>query len=91
MPFTSEPISSTTPTISWPTVMPGTALGTLPCFMWRSLVQMLPSVTRTMASVGSRITGRGLSIRANLPFSMYVYAFITMPLKLFVQSYKLSV
>ena len=50
---TSEPISSTTPTISCPTVIPGTARGTLPCLICRSLVQILPIVTRTMASVGS--------------------------------------
>ena len=56
--------------------MPGTALGTLPCLMCRSLVQMLPSVTLTMASVGSCILGFGLSVMANLPFSMYVYAFM---------------
>ena len=56
--------------------MPGTALGTLPCFICRSLEQMLPRVTRTMASVASCSYGLGLSIKANLPFSMYVYAFI---------------
>ena len=48
---TSAPICSTIPTISCPTVIPGTARGTLPCLMCRSLVQILPSVTRTMASV----------------------------------------
>ena len=48
--------------------MPSTALGTLPCLMWRSLEQMLLSVVRTMASFGSKIVGFGLSVRANTPF-----------------------
>ena len=42
----------------------------------RSLEQMLPNVTRTMASVGSMIVGLGLSIKANSPLFIYVYAFI---------------
>ena len=66
---TAAPVSSTTPTISWPTVMPSTALGTEPCLMCRSLVQMLASVTRTMASRSSCKTGFGLSSRANVPCS----------------------
>ena len=73
---TSAPTSSTTPTISCPTVMPGTARGTLPCLICRSLEQMLPIVTRTIASVGSNIVGFGFSTKANFPFSMYVYASI---------------
>ena len=68
------PVSSTTPTISWPTVMPGTARGTLPCFICRSLVQILPSVTRTMASRLSCIAGLGFSSSAKTPFLTYVYA-----------------
>ena len=67
---TAEPTSSTTPTISWPTVMPGTARGTEPCLMCRSLVQIDPKVTRTTASRGLRISGLGLSMRANFPCSM---------------------
>ena len=71
---TSAPTSSTMPTISWPTVIPGTARGTLPCLMCRSLVQILPSVMRTMASRGLCNLGFGFSTKANFPFSMYVYA-----------------
>ena len=67
---TAAPTASTTPTISCPTVMPGTARGTEPCLMCRSLVQMELSVTRTMASRGSAITGAGLSSRAKWPCSM---------------------
>ena len=52
---------STIPTISWAKVIPGTAWGTLPCLMWRSLVQMLPNVTLTMASVGSMSVDYGFS------------------------------
>ncbi len=51
--FTPGPTSSTTPTNSWPTVVPGTARGTLPCLMWMSLWQMEERVTRTMASFSS--------------------------------------
>ena len=58
---TALPTSSTTPTISWPTVTPGTARGTEPCLMCRSLVQMLLRVTRTMASRSWTRTGRGFS------------------------------
>ena len=47
---TPVPTSSTTPTISCPTVVPSIARGTLPCLICRSLVQMLPRVTRTIAS-----------------------------------------
>ena len=46
MEVTSAPTCSTMPTISCPTVVPGKARGTLPCLMCKSLVQMLPSVTR---------------------------------------------
>ena len=63
----AAPDASTTPTISWPIVTPGTARGTLPCLMCRSLVHMLASVTRTMASPGSLISGRGLSARRRSP------------------------
>ena len=56
--------------------MPGTARGTLPCLMCKSLVQMLPSVTRTIASRESFSSGFGLSDSSNLPCSMYVYASI---------------
>ena len=66
---TPGPTDSTTPTISWPTVIPGTARGTEPCLMCRSLVQMLDSVTRTSASPGSRSTGFGLSVSRKVPFS----------------------
>lgn len=50
--------------------------GTFPCFICRSLEQMLPIVTRTIASVGSTNSGLGFSTKANFPFPMYVYAFI---------------
>ena len=73
---TPAPTCSTMPTISWPTVMPGTARGTEPCLMCRSLVQMLPSVTLTMASRSFCKTGLGLSSRAKVPRFMYVYASI---------------
>ena len=62
--------ASTMPTISCPTLIPGTARGTEPCLMCRSLVQIELSVTRTMASRGSCITGRGFSKRAKLPRSI---------------------
>ena len=63
------PTSSTTPTNSCPTVMPGTALGTAPALMWRSLVQIEAVVTRTIASVASMTDGFGFSRISNFPFS----------------------
>ncbi len=75
-PTTSLPTSSTTPTISCPTVIPGTARGTLPCFICRSLVHMLPRVTLTTASCGLCKHGLGFSFISNLPPSTYVYASI---------------
>ena len=66
---TAGPTSSTTPTISWPTVMPGTARGTEPCLMCRSLVQMLARVTFTMASRSFCSTGLGFCRSSNFPFS----------------------
>ena len=71
---TLAPVSSTMPTISCPTVTPLTARGTLPCLMCKSLVQILPSVTRTMASSSSCKVGLGFSTSSNLPCSIYVYA-----------------
>lgn len=35
---------------------------------------MLPSVTRTIASLSSISCGLGLSVMAKLPFSIYIYA-----------------
>ena len=67
---TSAPTRSTTPTISCPTVIPGTARCTLPCLMCRSLVQMLASVTRTTASHGCSSSGFGFSRSSNRPRSM---------------------
>ena len=64
---TALPTASTTPTISCPTVMPGTARGTLPCLICKSLEQMLASVTLTMASRSCCSTGLGLSISSNFP------------------------
>ena len=67
---TSAPICSTTPTISWPTVMPGIARGTLPCLICRSLVQILLRVTRMIASRESLISGLGFSNNLNFPCSI---------------------
>ena len=74
--LTASPIDSTIPTISCPTVIPGTALGTLPCLICKSLVQILLRVTLTTASVGSEITGFVFSVTSNRPLPIYVNAFI---------------
>lgn len=74
------PISSTVPTISCPTVMPGTARGTLPCLMCKSLEQMLARVTLTTASLSCIITGFSFSLNSKFPSEIYVYAFIMFPL-----------
>ena len=60
----------TIPTISWPTVIPGTARGTLPCFICKSLEQILAKVTLTIASRASKIVGFSFSIKANFPRSI---------------------
>ena len=62
------PTDSTMPTASCPTVMPGTARGTNPCIMCRSLVQTLASVTRTTASPSSTVCGRGFSSKRKSSF-----------------------
>ena len=67
--FTCPPAFSTIPTNSCPTVTPGTARGTAPLRICRSLVQMLESVTRTTASRGPCRTGSGFCVRASFPFS----------------------
>lgn len=67
-----QQIGSTIPTISCPTVIPGTARGTLPCLMCRSLEQILASVTFTTASRSCISTGFGFSINSNFPFETYV-------------------
>lgn len=65
--LTSRPVCSTIPTISCPTVIPGTARGTPPCLICKSLVQILPRVTRTIASRESLNSGFGFSINSNFP------------------------
>ena len=48
-------------------VIPGTARGTPPCLICKSLVQILPRVTRTIASRESLNSGFGFSINSNFP------------------------
>ena len=76
---TAPPTASTIPTISCPTMIPGTARGTPPCRICRSLAQMDERVTRTTASVGCKRTGAGRSSRINCSFRLYVTASMATP------------
>ena len=50
----------------------GTARGTLPCLICKSLEQMLASVTLTTASPGSMSSGLGFSTNPNVPSERYI-------------------
>ena len=73
---TSAPTSSTTPTNSCPSTVSGSARGTAPRMICKSLVQMVERVTRTMASVGSCSVGCGRSSSAMLPLPSCTSAFM---------------
>ena len=51
-PRTSSPISTISPTASWPSTVPGATSGTSPLRMCRSVPQIVTASTRTTASVG---------------------------------------
>ncbi len=56
---TPLPTSSTTPTPSWPKIVPGTMPANVPRTMCRSVPQIALDVSRTIASVGSSSLGSG--------------------------------
>jgi hypothetical protein len=53
------PVSSTTPTASWPRIVPGRIPGMVPRTKCRSVPQIALVVIRTIASAESPITGSG--------------------------------
>src|SRR3712207_119568 len=58
---TDEPTSSTTPTNSWPKVIPTRVSGIIPWYRCRSDPQIAARVTRTIASFGCSIGGTSFS------------------------------
>jgi hypothetical protein len=66
-PRTAEPVCSITPMPSCPSVRPSQTLGTSPLRMCRSVPQIVAVVMRTMASVASSSSGRGLSSQERRP------------------------
>jgi hypothetical protein len=57
---TASPVSTTVPTASWPSVRPGSQVGTSPLRMCRSVPQMVAVSIWTMASLGRSSLGSGL-------------------------------
>ena len=58
---TPAPTASTTPTPSWPRIVPGLQVATSPLRMCRSVPQIVVLVIRTIASVGTWMAGLGRS------------------------------
>ena len=67
MVVTAAPISTTVPTASWPSIVPGFTSGTSPLRMCRSVPQIVDESIRTMASVGSMMDGSGTDSHARSP------------------------
>ena len=64
---TAAPTSVTVPTASWPRIVPGFTSGTSPLRMCRSVPQIVDESIRTIASVGSMMTGSGTSSQLRWP------------------------
>lgn len=76
---TSLPTSTTSPTASCPSTVPGRTSGTSPLRMCRSVPQMVTASTRTIASVASWIPGSATSSHADFPEPWNTSAFMTIP------------
>src|SRR5690348_10631174 len=76
---TALPVSITVPTASWPRIVPGFTSGTSPLRMCRSVPQIVATSMRTIASVGSTMTGSGTSSQARSPGPWYTSAFMASP------------
>ena len=63
-------------------ILARTALGTDPCLICKSLVQILLRVILSTASVASTISGFAFSVTSNRPLPIYVNAFMTKRLTL---------
>src|SRR6266542_2601290 len=64
---TPAPVSTTVPTASCPSTVPGFTSGTSPLRMWRSVPQMVDESIWTTASVGSRTVGSWTVSQARRP------------------------
>ena len=73
---TSAPTCSTTPYHLMPDSYSGTARGNTAMFNMKTGQQMLLSVTRTIASRESFISGLAFSCNSNFPCSIYVCTYI---------------
>jgi hypothetical protein len=73
---TYAPTSSTTPTPSWPRIVPGSIPGTVPRTKCRSVPQIALAVSRTTASWGSSMAGSGTSSSPMSPTPRKTIAFI---------------
>src|SRR3954452_10269065 len=71
---TAAPISTTVPTASWPSTVPGSTSGTSPFRMWRSVPQIVDESTRTTTSPGSRTAGSGTVSQTRRPGPWYTHA-----------------
>src|SRR5690349_13196248 len=76
---TASPTSTTMPTASWPRIVPGVTSGTSPFRMWRSVPQIVADPMRTIASVGSRMTGSGTDSQPRFPGPWYTSACMAPP------------
>ncbi len=74
---TSRPVSTTSPTASWPRTVPGRTSGTSPFRMCRSVPQTVTASTRTIASVESLRTGSAVSSQAASPGPWKTYALMS--------------
>ena len=77
---TAEPTSSTMPIGSWPMMSPLSMNGVSTSYRCRSEPQIADEVIRTIASVGSWITGSGTSSTLTVRFACQVKAFMRPPL-----------
>src|SRR4029453_15747178 len=76
---TAAPVSTTVPTASWPSTVPGCTAGTSPLRMCRSVPQIVAESIRTIASVGWWIAGSGTSSQERLPGRGSTSAFMAPP------------
>ncbi|PFX10356.1 hypothetical protein CJ468_00022 [Nocardia farcinica] len=75
---TAPPISTTSPTYSWPRQKPH-GVGMCPFLRWRSLPQIVVARIRRITSVGARNSGSGTSVTATVPCSGHTAARIAGP------------
>ena len=67
---TDVPASSTMPTPSWPSIVPGVQVATSPRLIWRSVPQIVDLVSLMITSVGSEMVGCGRSSSFTSPVAL---------------------